>query len=103
MIDHGSVLSSLRLQSMADGEPGDLGEIAHVPAEEVCSTRSGSVTIPYPKMEANTARAREFSIAPATSRPAQIAMVRHGPITVFATTATRCKPLDLQLYLFPQV
>lgn len=100
MTDNGSVLSPFRLRSMGDGEPGDLGEIAPVPVEEVCSTLSGSVTIPYPKMEANTVRAREFSIAPATPRPALITMVRHGPISVSETT---CKPLDLQLCLFVQV
>lgn len=84
MTDDGSVLSSLRLQSMVDGEPGDLGEIAHVPVEEVCNTLSGTVTIPYPKMEANTVKAREFSTAPATLRPALIAMVRDSPVIVSA-------------------
>lgn len=88
---------------MADGEPGDLGEIAHVPVEEVCNTLSGTVTIPYPKMEANTVKAREFSIAHATPKPALIAMVWDSPITVPATNATRCKLHDTQMYLFAQV
>lgn len=70
----------LRLQSMVDGEPGVLGETAHVPVEEVCSTPSGIVTVPYPKMVANSAREREFSTVPATLRPALTAMVRDSPV-----------------------
>lgn len=88
---------------MADGEPGDLGEIAHVPVEEVCNTLLGTVTIPNPKMEGNTVRARGFSTAPVTPRPALIAMVRDGLVTVPATNATICKLLYTQLYLFAQV
>lgn len=65
----------MRLLSMVDGDRGDLGETAHVPVEEACNTLLGTVSIPDPKMEANTARAREFSTAPATQRPALIAMV----------------------------
>lgn len=61
---------------MVDGDRGDLGETAHVPVEEACNTRLETVSIPDPKTEANTARAREFSTAPATQRPALIAMVR---------------------------
>lgn len=88
---------------MADGELGDLGEIAHVPVEEVYNTLLGTVTVPNPKMEANTVRAREFSTAPATQRPVLIAMVWDCLFTATSTIATKCKLLYTQLYLFAQV
>lgn len=58
-----------------DGEPGVIGETAHVPVEVVCSTPSGTVTVLYPRTGANTVRGKEFSIVPATPRPVLTAMV----------------------------
>lgn len=81
MTYNNSVLLPLRLQSTADGEPGVLGEAAHVPVEEVCSTLSGTVTVPYPKTEANTVKEKEFSTVPATLSPVLTAMVRDIPVT----------------------
>lgn len=62
--------------SMEDGEIGDLGVSAHVPAVVVCSTLLGNVTALCPGMEANTVRVKEFSTDPAIQKTALTAMVR---------------------------
>lgn len=65
-----------RLQSMVDGELGELGANAHVLVVVVCSTLSGTVTILCPRTEANTARVKGFSTDPAIQKTALTAMVR---------------------------
>lgn len=66
----------LRLQSMVDGEPGDLGASARVPVVVVYSTRLGNVTTLCPRMEANTVRVKGFSTDPVIQKIALTPMVR---------------------------
>lgn len=60
---------------MVDGELGEFGVTAHVPVVVVCSTLLGNVTIPCPRMEANTVREKGFSTDPAIQKTALTAMV----------------------------
>lgn len=61
---------------MVVGAYGDPGVTALGLVAEEFSIPFAPVTTLYPKMGANSARAREFSIAHATRRPAQTPMVR---------------------------
>lgn len=63
---------------MVVGAYGDPGAIAPEPVAEEFSIPFAPVTTLYQKMEGNSVRAREFSIAPAIRRPAQTPMVRHS-------------------------
>lgn len=67
---------------MVDGELGRNGENAHAPVVVVCSTPLGTATTLCPRTEANSARAKGFSIDLAIQRLAPTAMVRDATFRI---------------------